>query len=64
MPMALFDPADIEAADDILYSQKVTGKQKQSLTFFLQKSKKLLEHYEYETQRQAVADMRGFCSLL
>lgn len=30
------------------------------LTFFLQKSKKLLEHYEYETQRQAVADMRGF----
>lgn len=57
---ALFDPADIEAANDILYSQKVTGKQKQRLTFFLQKSKKLLEHYEYETQRQAVADMRGF----
>ncbi|WP_224066871.1 MgtC/SapB family protein [Bacillus paralicheniformis] len=45
---------------EILYSQKVTGKQKQRLTFFLQKSKKLLEHYEYETQRQAVADMRGF----
>ena len=39
---ALFDPADIEAANDILYSQKVTGKQKQRLTFFLQKSKKLL----------------------
>lgn len=38
---ALFDPADIEAANDILYSQKVTGKQKQRLTFFLQKSKKL-----------------------
>ena len=28
---ALFDPADIEAANDILYSQKVTGKQKQRL---------------------------------
>lgn len=28
---ALFDPADIEAANDILYSQKVTGKQKQVL---------------------------------
>ena len=39
---ALFDPADIEAANDILYSQKVTGKQKQRLTFPLQKSKKLL----------------------
>lgn len=57
---ALFDPADIEAANEILYSQKVTGHQKKRLTFFLQKTKKLLEHYEYETQRQAIADMRGF----
>lgn len=57
---ALFDPADIEAANEILYSQKVTGQQKKRLTFFLQKTKKLLEHYEYETQRQAIADMRGF----
>lgn len=57
---AILDPADIEAANDILYIQKVTGKQKQRLTFFLQKSKKLLEHYEYETQRQSVADMRSF----
>ena len=40
--------------------QKVTGKQKQQLIFFLQKSKKLLEHYAYETQRQVVTDMRGF----
>lgn len=57
---ALFDPADIEAANEILYSQKVTGQQKKRLTFFLQKTKKLLENYEYETQRQAIADMRGF----
>ena len=57
---AILDPADIEAANDILYIQKVTGKQKQRLTFFLQKSKKLLEHYGYETQRQSVADMRSF----
>lgn len=57
---ALFDPADIEAANEILYSQKVTGQQKKRLTFFLQKIKKLLENYEYETQRQAIADMRGF----
>ena len=40
--------------------QKVTGKQKKQLIFFLQKSKKLLEHYAYETQRQVVTDMRGF----
>ena len=41
-------------------AEKVTSKQKQRLTFFLQKSKKLLEHYEYEEQRQAVAAMRSF----
>lgn len=57
---ALFDPADIESANEILYSEKITSKQKQRLTFFLQKSKKLLDHYEYEEQRQAVADMRSF----
>lgn len=45
---AILDPVDIEAANDILYSQKVTGKQKQRLTFFLQKSKKLLERFEYK----------------
>lgn len=44
---AILDPADIESANDILYSEKVTSKQKQRLTFFLQKSKKLLEHYDY-----------------
>lgn len=42
----ILDPADIEAANDILYADKVNGKQKQRLTFFLQKSKKLIEHYE------------------
>lgn len=57
---AILDPADIKAANDILYGDKVTGKQKQQLTFFLQKSKRLLEHYDYESQCQAVATMRGF----
>lgn len=57
---ALFDPADIESANEILYSDKVTAKQKQQLTFYLQKSKKLLEHYEYNEQREAVSVMRSF----
>lgn len=57
---AILDPVDIEAANDILYSQKVTGKQKQRLTFFLQKSKKLLECFEYEEQRNCIAIMRRF----
>lgn len=57
---AILDSADIEAANDILYAEKVTGKQKQRLTFFLQKSKKLLEHYEYNDQRECVSVMRSF----
>lgn len=57
---AILDPVDIEAANDILYSEKVTSKQKQRLTFFLQKSKKLLEHYDYNVQRECVSVMRSF----
>ena len=56
----ILDPMDIEAANDILYSNKVTGKQKQRLIFFLQKSKKLLERYDYNTQRECVSVMRSF----
>ena len=57
---AILDPADIEAANEILYAQKVSGKDKQRLTFFLQKSKKLLDGFEYEEQRNCVAIMRSF----
>lgn len=57
---ALFDPADVEAASDILYAEKITAKEKQRLTFFLQKSKKLLEHYSPDAQNEAVSVMRSF----
>ncbi len=57
---ALFDPSDIESANEILYAEKITSKQKQRLTFFLQKSKKLLEHYKYGEQCEAVSTMRSF----
>ena len=57
---ALFDPADIEAANDLLYAEKITAKEKQRLTFFLQKSKKLLEHYSPDAQNEAVSIMRSF----
>ena len=57
---AIMDPADIEAANEILYAQKVTGKQKQRLTFFLSKSKKMLEQYSYEEQKNCIAYMRSF----
>lgn len=57
---SIFDSTDIEVANDILHLEKVTGNQKQGLTFFLQKSNKLLERYEYEEQRNCIAIMRSF----
>ena len=57
---AILDPADIEAANDILYGETVTGEQKRRLAFFLQKSKKLLDHYGYNDQRECVSVMRSF----
>ena len=57
---AILDPADIEATNEILYAHKVSGKDKQRLTFFLRKSKKLLDGFEYEEQRNCVAIMRNF----
>lgn len=57
---AILDPSDIDSANEILYAEKVTAKQKPHLAFYLQKSKKLLEHYTYEEQREAVATMRSF----
>ncbi len=57
---AILDPVDIDTANDILYSDKVTGKQKQRLAFFLLKSKKQLECYDNTTQRECVSVMRSF----
>lgn len=57
---AIIDPADIEAANDILYAGKVTGRQKEQLAFFLGKSGKLLGHYQPDEQRECVAVMRRF----
>lgn len=57
---AILDPADIEAANNILYSEKVTSKQRQRLSFFLQKSKKLLDHYDNDAQHECVGVMRSF----
>lgn len=56
---AILDPEDIEQANIILYERKVNARQRQRLTFYLQKCKKLLEHYEYLDQRQVVTDMRS-----
>lgn len=57
---AILDPGDIETANTILYSPKVTGKQKQQLAFFLEKSKTLLEHYDEDARHECVELMQSF----
>ena len=55
---AIIDPMDVDNMIELLYEDKVTAKQKQRITFYLQKSKKLLENYEYIQQKEAVTSMR------
>ncbi|WP_291355692.1 DEAD/DEAH box helicase family protein [Desulfovibrio sp.] len=60
---AILDPGDVETANAILYSGKVTAKQRQQLTFFLEKTRKLLEHYDEEKQEECMQLLRGFVRL-
>ena len=56
---AIIDPADVDSVVEILYSGDIKAKQKQRLTFYFNKSKKLLEqNYDYIKQKEAVVAMR------
>lgn len=57
---AVLDPDDIDKANELLYKAKVTGKDKQKLTFYFNKTKNLIEKYELVKQAEIVATMRHF----
>lgn len=57
---AVLDPDDIDKANELLYKPKVTGKDKQKLTFYFNKTKNLIEKYELAKQAEIVATMRHF----
>jgi type I restriction enzyme R subunit len=57
---AVLDPDDIDKSNEILYKPKVTGKDKQKLTFYFNKTKNLIEKYELIKQAEIVATMRHF----
>lgn len=57
---ALIDPVDVDNTIQILYEDKATAKQKQRITYYLQKSKKMLDNYDYTQQKEAVTSMRRF----
>lgn len=56
----VLDPDDIEKANELLYKKNISSKDKQKLTFYFKKSKKMIEAYELIKQAEIVALMRHF----
>ena len=57
----ILDPADIDNANELLYSKKViTAKDKQKLTFYFNKAKNLIERYPLERQQEFISLLRHF----
>lgn len=57
---AVLDPDDIDKANELLYKPKVTGKDKQKLTFYFHKTENLIKQYDLIKQAEIVATMRHF----
>ena len=57
---AVIDPMDIDDANEILYKDDKTAKEKKRLTFLFQKAKKNIEKLELDEQRECVTTMRHF----
>ena len=57
---AVIDPMDIDDANEILYKDDITAKEKKRLTFLFQKAKKNIEKLELDEQRECVTTMRHF----
>ncbi len=57
---AVIDPMDIDDANEILYKDDITAKEKKRLTFLFQKAKKNIEKLELDEQRECVMTMRHF----
>lgn len=57
---AIIDPMDIDDANDILYKDDITAKEKKRLTFLFQKTKKNIEKLDVDEQRELVMTLRRF----
>lgn len=55
---AIIDPMDVDNMIEKLYETEITAKERKQIAFYLNKSKKLLENYEYIQQKEAVVSMR------
>lgn len=56
----VIDPLDIEDANEILYKNDITAKEKKRLTFLFQKVKKNIDKLDYEEQKELIMTMRRF----
>ncbi|MBP5604285.1 MAG: type I restriction endonuclease subunit R [Ruminiclostridium sp.] len=56
----IMDPYDIESVNEILYKEKATPADKKMINFCLNKSQKLVEHYDLIKQHEIVMEMRHF----
>lgn len=56
----VIDPLDIEDANEILYKDTITAKEKKRLTFLFQKAKKNIDKFDYEEQKELVLTMKRF----
>ena len=56
----VIEPDSIEKANEILYKDKITAKDKKELTFLFQKAKKNVENLEAIEQKELVVAMKSF----
>jgi type I restriction enzyme R subunit len=54
------DPVDIEAFCRLLYESEHTAKDKKQMTFYLQKTKRVVDGFSDEQKKQLLKDIRGF----
>lgn len=56
----ILDPDDIDRANDLLYKDNISSKDKQKLTFYFKKAKNMIESYDLLKQQEIVSLMRSF----
>lgn len=56
----VLDPSDIDSANELLYKENITSKDKQKLTFYFKKAKNLIENYDIQEQLNIISLMRSF----
>lgn len=57
---SIIDPDDVDRVNEILYKEQIQSADKKKINFCLDKSQKLIEHYDIEKQREIIVDLRHF----